>query len=538
MEAQAPASIVRGPALERHHDGLTYAQVLETTARAAPEVRQTYWSDGVRTGTTLGELRRQGLHLARAFHALGIRRGDRIAIQMPNRHETAIAYRACFALGACLVPITHIYGATEVTYILQNSRARLLIVPDRWRSVDFVDRVTSLGPCPDLAHVLFVGTDGIAGSLRWDAVMADTHEDCDMPSGSVDDPVLLLYTSGTTAAPKGVIHSSRSLLGELDQRLMAGESAQDTTFSCWPAGHIGGFSSLVFPQLIGGRSILMDRWSPEDGVRLMAEYAVSRSAGVPVFLIELLDTARRIGIELPALNSYMSGGANVPPELVEEAERAGIAVYRCYGLTEHPTVTGSSPRAPLYDRAYTDGPVLPGCEVRLIDEDGRDVAGSGEGEIVTRGAELFAGYLDPELNRDAFLEDGWFRTGDIGRFDENRLVITDRKKDIIIRGGENISSKEVEDVLSNHPAVMEAAAFAIPHPRLGEGVAIAVRLREGAGLTLGEVSAHFARAGIARQKVPERLVVLDDMPRTGSGKVKKYELRQRFADPGGEQGAG
>ena len=527
----ASDGIVRGPALERRHGGLTYTQVLEATALAVPDVQQSFWSDGEQTTATLGQLRAQGLHFARALHALGIRRGDRIAIQMPNRLETAIAYRACFAIGACVTPITHIYGAAEVTYILQNSRAKLLILPDRWRSIDFVDRVRTLGPCPDLRHVLFVGEDGIEGSLRWDQLMAQTHDGFEPAASGVDDPVLLLYTSGTTAAPKGVVHSSRSLLGEIDQRLMSGESSRDTSFSCWPAGHIGGFSALIFPQLVGGRSILMDRWSPEDGVRLMADYGVSRTSGVPVFLVEMLDTARRLGIALPALSSYMTGGANVPPDLVEQAEGTGIAVFRCYGSSEHPTLTGSGPQASLYDRAYTDGPVFPGGEIRLLDEDGRDVAGIGEGEIVSRGAELFEGYLDPALNEEAFVEGGWFRTGDIGRFEGDRLVVTDRKKDIIIRGGENISSKEVEDVLSSHPAVMEAAAFAVPHARLGEGVAIAVRLRQGATLTLGEVDLHFAQAGVARQKVPERLGLIDDMPRTGSGKIKKYELRQRFAEP-------
>jgi acyl-CoA synthetase (AMP-forming)/AMP-acid ligase II len=531
MQTGTLEGVVRGPTLVRSYQGVTYAEALEATAVALPNAYQTFWSDGELTRTTFADLRNKGHQLARALHALGIRRGDTIAIQMPNRVETAIAYRACFSLGACLTPITHIYGPAEVTYILQNCRARLLVVPDRWRSIDFVERVASLGVCPDLRHVVFVGESGLEGSLRWDALMAGSHDAFEPPILGEDDPVLLLYTSGTTAAPKGVIHTSRTLLSEIDQRSMAGESISDTTFSCWPAGHIGGFSSLINPQIVGGGSILMDRWSAEDGVRLMADFGVSRTAGVPVFLIELLDTARRLKTELPQLTSYMTGGANVPPDIVEEAERAGIAVFRCYGSSEHPTVTGSLPTAPLQERAHTDGTVLPGSEVRLLDENGRDVAETGEGEIVTRGAELFQGYFDPELNRDAFLEDGWFRTGDIGRIDDGKLIITDRKKDIIIRGGENISSKEVEDVLASHPAVMEAAAFATPHPRLGEGVAIAVRLHQGASLTINEVGRHFARAGIARQKVPEKLVIVDDMPRTGSGKVKKYELRQRFADP-------
>lgn len=526
--------MIRGPALVRRSPDASLGTVLADTAGRYPDTRQTYWSEGVFTSARLSELEQMGARFAAALHSLGVRAGDVVAVQMPNRLETAIAYRACFAIGAVLCPVVHIYGGKELSFILRQSRARVLIVPDSWRSIDFVERVTTLPACPDLAHIIIVGAPGNSGAIGWTSLMEAKDRMAPPSSVGPDDVALLLYTSGTTADPKGVCHSSSSLLAELDQRRASGDRFDDATFSAWPAGHIGGFGSLIHPQLTGGVSVIMDRWVPEVGVALMAEYRVTRAAGVPVLLRELLDTAAAIGADLSALRSYMTGAANVPAELVERASAQGIGVFRCYGSTEHPTVTACHPTDPLHERARTDGRVLPGGEVRLMDEEGRDVAGVGEGEILTRGPEMFVGYRDADLNADAFLPGGWFRTGDIGRFDGELLIITDRKKDIIIRGGENISSKEVEDVLASHPAILEVAAFAVPHVRLGEGVCVAVRLCPDATLDLEQVSEHFAAAGVARQKTPERLVIVDDMPRTPSGKVKKFELRKLFADSVGE----
>jgi len=526
-------AIVRGPALRPVNADNAISTLLKRTAAAKPHVQQLFWSGGVLTSVSFAELDRVGRAMAAALRSLGIGKGDGVAVQMPNRPETSAAYRACFSLGAVLTPVVHIYGPAELTFILRQSRAKVLIIPDSWRGVDFEERVRALGDCPDLRHVIVVGTPTLAGALSWSSLLQAAEGDLPDVEISPDDPALLLYTSGTTSDPKGVIHSSRSLLSELDQRLACSEDPGATTFSAWPAGHIGGFGSLLNPQLTGGASVIMDRWDPDVGVQLMAQHRVARTAGVPVFLNELLDYAASTGADLSSLTSYMTGAANVPPSLVERAAAAGISVFRAYGSSEHPTVTASQPDASLFSRAYTDGPVLPGGEVRLLDADDRDVAGVGEGEIVTRGPERFLGYSDPSLNAEAFTADGWYRTGDIGRFDKDLLIITDRKKDIIIRGGENISSKEVEDVLARHPAVREAAVFAVPHPRLGEGVCAAVVLQEGTSLDLDALRAHFADAGIARQKAPERLEVVPEFPRTPSGKVKKFELRQRFAAPAG-----
>jgi acyl-CoA synthetase (AMP-forming)/AMP-acid ligase II len=214
---------------------------------------------------------------------------------------------------------------------------------------------------------------------------------------------------------------------------------------------------------------------------------------------------------------------------VERADAAGIPVYRAYGSSEHPVITTGTPDDPISKRAGTDGRLTPGNEIRLLDDEDRDVAVGADGEIVSRGPELFVGYRDGALDADSFLPGGWFRTGDIGRLDSGGyLTITDRKKDVIIRGGENIASKEVEDLLAMHPAVVEAAAVGHPDERYGERVAVFVQVREGHTIDLDEIRRHFERLGVARQKTPEHLELVDSFPRSLSGKVRKVELRDEI----------
>ena len=214
--------------------------------------------------------------------------------------------------------------------------------------------------------------------------------------------------------------------------------------------------------------------------------------------------------------------------LIRRADGFGIGAFRCYGSSEHPTISSGRPEDPLHKRADTDGRICPGTEVRIVDDDGRDVAIGEAGEILTRGPEVFSGYTNAEFTR-ASMADGWFRTGDVGRLDaDGYLTITDRKKDIIVRGGENISSKEVEDVLSAHPAIAEAAAVGAPDETYGERVCAFVVVNPGRRFDLADAAAHFADCGLARQKTPERIVVVSELPRTASGKIQKHVLREQL----------
>src|SRR5262249_47139216 len=334
---------------------------------------------------------------------------------------------------------------------------------------------------------------------------------------SPSDDACVLYTSGSTAVPKGVRHTHETLLFGLTA--VQGDSST-TALATFPAGHVAALLALLRPLTAGGTTVVMDRWSPRHAAALIEAHRVNASAGTPFFLSTLLDEAERSGRDLSSLSHFLCGAAAVPPLLVERAERAGILPWRSYGSTEHPAITSGTPDDPLDKRVHTDGQLTAGNEVRLVDEHGRDVAPGEEGEIVARGPRQFVGYQDPSADDGAFLDDTWFRTGDLARFDgDGYLVVTDRIKDIIIRGGENISAREVEDVLATHPAVREVAVCAVPDAVFGEAVAAFVIPRREAP-TLDELVDHARRAGLAQHKLPVELTVVDDLPRTAAGKVR------------------
>jgi len=495
-----------------------------------PDTEMVFHGDERPAHARLDDLLDQSLRLATGLRRLGFEPGDVIAIQVPNWLEGAVTYPAAMHLGLTIVPIIHIYGPAEVGFILRQSGAKGLVVPERWRSIDFVERVRAIADTPALEHVIVV-TDGPAPiGTRWADLLA--AERAEPYHGDPDDVALLVYTSGTTAEPKGVQHTHNTLLAEirsLEQFLYAGE--RSVNLGAFPAGHIAGVLSLLRMFVFGTTTILLDQWNPADAARLVEQHHVTATAGAPIFLRTLLDQAAALGTDLSSLRNYMVGGASVPPSLVAEADERGIVVYRGYGSSEHPVISTGTPADPVDKRAGTDGRLTPGNEIRLVDDDGNDVAPGADGEIAVRGPEQFIGYRNAELDAAAFLPGGWFLTGDIGRVDdEGYLTITDRKKDIIIRGGENIASKEVEDLLARMPQVVEAAVVGMPDDHYGERVCAFLLVRDGAAVTLADVQRHFAEAGVARQKTPERLVITAELPRSMSGKVKKFELRDGLRD--------
>ncbi len=517
-----------------HFRRRTLADELRDGAAAYPGVRVVFHSDERPAQATLGEMHRRSRSVAAGLADLGLGPGDVVAIQVPNWLEGALAFQAAMTLGVVVLPIVHIYGPAEVGFILRQSGARALICPDRWRRIDYLERLDRLdrSALPALEHVIVIGQGGRSDTLDWVGLEARTSEGGALPAVDPDDVCLLIYTSGTTAEPKGVQHTHNTVLAEARSiRRVTGDGRPASNLSAFPAGHIAAVLGLLRLYLHGGPSVLMDAWDPDVTARLIEAHRVTHTAGTPFHLASLLDAAKTAARDLSSLQGYLIGAASVPPALVERADAAGIPTYRSYGSSEHPTISSGSAGDPLERRAATDGRLLVGNEVRILDDHRADLPPGREGEIASRGPELFAGYRDAALNRDAFLPGGWFLTGDIGVLDAQEFLrITDRKKDVIIRGGENIASKEVEDVLARHAAVQEAAVVAMPDERYGERVCAWVVLRPGAELDLGEVSRHFAAEGVARQKTPERLETTDDLPRTAAGKVQKFELRRRLRE--------
>ncbi|MDE1669374.1 AMP-binding protein [Nocardia gipuzkoensis] len=458
---------------------------------------------------TFGEVENVARRLAAGLRRRGVVPGDAVALQLPNWMEAAAVFWASAFLGTTVVPIVHFYGRKEVAHILAAVRPKVFVTTDRFGNAEFA---------PDLREA--VPIVGVVGNDFEDLLDREP-----LPGTLAVDPAgaaLIAFTSGTTRAPKGVVHSHQTLGHETRQLAGMYPADRGDQLTGAPIGHfIGMVNAFLIPVLDQMPINLLDVWDPGKVLELMLTERLTVGGGVPYYVTSLLDHPDYTPEHLPHLRYAGLGGAAVPAVVTTRLAGVGITVYRSYGSTEHPSITGSHHTAPEAKRLFTDGAALPGVELRL----GED------GEILSRGPDLCLGYTDPELTAAAFDDDGWYHTGDIGVLDaDGYLTITDRKSDMIIRGGENISALEVEEVLLTLPGVTEAVAVAVPDARLGERTAAVLRLQPGrSGPSLDELRAHFATAGLAKQKWPEEVHVVADFPRTASGKIRKFVVREELA---------
>jgi acyl-CoA synthetase (AMP-forming)/AMP-acid ligase II len=491
------------------------------------------WSPTNSYTGTVGDVYEDALRVAGGLRALGLGPGDVVAFQLPNWVEAAVTFYACAMLGVTLVPIVHFYGPKEVGFILRQSQARALIIVSAIGSRDYLaDLRTIRGGLDRLEHVIVVGgseldaADGIAFDQLRQSAPIDGPQPVD-PDGAA----LIGYTSGTTADPKGVVHTHRTIGCEVRQ-LTAHQSERDrANLTGAPVGHsIGMLAGLLCPLVSGRPLYLIDGWDPPTVLAAMVEEGIGAGSGSTYFFTSLLDCPG-FGPEHVELMHFIGlGGSPIPNAVADRADELGISLVRAYGCTEHPSVTGSQHSDPKEKRIHTDGQPLDWVEVRTVDEDGRDVGVGLPGEILTRGPDRFAGYTDPSLTEVAIDAEGWFRTGDVGVLDpEGYLTITDRVKDIIIRGGENVSAAEVEQLLAHMDGVAEVAVVAAPDEKFGEHGCVFFRMQAGTPAPdLDAVRAHLAAAGLARQKWPEEIRSVDELPRTPSGKIQKFVLRDQL----------
>ena len=485
---------------------------------------------------SFGEILAQARQLAAAFAAMGLKPGDVVSFQLPNWTETmAINLAACMA-GLVVNPIVPIYREAEVRYILADCRSRVLFIPERFRSFDYAAMVARLRPAlPHLREVVVVRGQAEGCRPYADLLASGRGKPAEESRTDPDAVKLVLYTSGTTGNPKGVLHSHNTIMSEIDAVIdFWGIHDRDVVLMPSPVTHITGYLyALEVAFAAGVKVVFMERWNVAEAVDLIARHEVSFSVGATPFLKELVAEVEERSLALPSLRRFMSGGAPVPPELIYRASKAlpQCMSFRVYGSTEAPTVTlGIRSPAEADLGANTDGKIV-NHEVRLCDpHTGAEIAGDGEGEICTRGPEMMLGYTDWQQTLESFDTDGYFHTGDLGYYvNGDYLCVSGRKKDLIIRGGENLSPKEIEDVLHRHPAIQELAIVAMPHERLGEGVCACVIPRAGHCVDVGILAAWLEQAGLARQKFPERVELMEDLPRTASGKVQKNVLRNFIA---------
>jgi acyl-CoA synthetase (AMP-forming)/AMP-acid ligase II len=436
-----------------------------------------------------------------------------------------------------VVPIVHFYGPKEVDYILRRTGVETFVTASAFGPTDYLAALQPLLQSTELLrNVIVVGATDAAlppGLLRFEDLERETGQLAGPVEVDPAGPAVIAYTSGTTADPKGVIHSHRTIGSEVRQLGAMDSGNGRPTLVGAPVGHaMGMLGGLLIPVVKGDPVNLIDVWDPARILQIMSEFQLACGSGATYFLTSLLDHPDRTEAHLELMAFVGLGGSAIPTAVAERATALGISLVRMYGSTEHPSITGARHQEPEALRLTTDGHPLPGVEIRLVDDDGLPVEPGQPGEIWSRGPDCCMGYTDPALTAALFDGDGWYRTEDIGVVnDEGYLSITDRKKDVIIRGGENVSAAAVEEVLLTMGGVAETAVVAAPDARLGERVCAYVRmLPDTAPPDLSTVQSSMRQAGLARQKWPEQLRLVDDFPRTPSGKIKKAVLRQWLAE--------
>ncbi|ENO85098.1 AMP-binding protein [Thauera linaloolentis] len=485
---------------------------------------------------TVSALLNEAEALAAALRARGLAAGDVVSFQLPNWREAVVIDLATTMLGLVVAPIVPIYRDAEVAFMLGDAGVKAAFFPAEYRGFDYAAMMRRLAPqLPQLRLPVTVrgGEEG-AGFAGYEALVAENLRLDDPPTVDPDAVKMILYTSGTTGRPKGVLHSHNTgplRLRRAFEQWSRGSNQpglDNVLLMASPVTHVTGQSGMEIPFCSDTRTVFMERWNADEALEIIEREQVTASVGATPFLHELLGAAERAGQRLPSLQVFACGGAEVPPALITRAYSVleNCRAFRVYGSSEVPLTTlGFFGEGEMDLAATTDGRVAD-YEVRIVDDGGRVLPPGEEGEICVRGPAMLLAYADPAATAESFDADGFFATGDLGRLTaQGAIVVTGRKKDLINRGGEKVSAKEVEDILHRMPDIREAAVVSMPHARLGETLCAYVIAEPGAVPDLDGVLAFVAAAGVARQKYPEKLVVVDDFPRTASGKIRKDRLR-------------
>ncbi|EMX9292875.1 medium-chain fatty-acid--CoA ligase [Escherichia coli] len=507
------------------------ADYWQQTARAMPDKIAVVDNHGA--SYTYSALDHAASCLANWMLAKGIESGDRIAFQLPGWCEFTVIYLACLKIGAVSVPLLPSWREAELVWVLNKCQAKMFFAPTLFKQTRPVDLILPLqNQLPQLQQI--VGVDKLApatSSLSLSQIIADNTSLTTAITTHGDELAAVLFTSGTEGLPKGVMLTHNNILAsERAYCARLNLTWQDVFMMPAPLGHATGFlHGVTAPFLIGARSVLLDIFTPDACLALLEQQRCTCMLGATPFVYDLLNVLEKQPADLSALRFFLCGGTTIPKKVARECQQRGIKLLSVYGSTE------SSPHAvvnlddPLSRFMHTDGYAAAGVEIKVVDDARKTLPPGCEGEEASRGPNVFMGYFDePELTARALDEEGWYYSGDLCRMDEAGYIkITGRKKDIIVRGGENISSREVEDILLQHPKIHDACVVAMSDERLGErSCAYVVLKAPHHSLSLEEVVAFFSRKRVAKYKYPEHIVVIEKLPRTTSGKIQKFLLRK------------
>ena len=507
------------------------ADYWQQTARAMPDKIAVVDNHGA--SYTYSALDHAASCLANWMLAKGIESGDRIAFQLPGWCEFTVIYLACLKIGAVSVPLLPSWREAELVWVLNKCQAKMFFAPTLFKQTRPVDLILPLqNQLPQLQQI--VGVDKLApatSSLSLSQIIADNTSLTTAITTHGDELAAVLFTSGTEGLPKGVMLTHNNILAsERAYCARLNLTWQDVFMMPAPLGHATGFlHGVTAPFLIGARSVLLDIFTPDACLALLEQQRCTCMLGATPFVYDLLNVLEKQPADLSALRFFLCGGTTIPNKVARECQQRGIKLLSVYRSTE------SSPHAvvnlddPLSHFMHTDGYAAAGVEIKVVDDARKTLPPGCEGEEASRGPNVFMGYFDePELTARALDEEGWYYSGDLCRMDEAGYIkITGRKKDIIVRGGENISSREVEDILLQHPKIHDACVVAMSDERLGErSCAYVVLKAPHHSLSLEEVVAFFSRKRVAKYKYPEHIVVIEKLPRTTSGKIQKFLLRK------------
>jgi cyclohexanecarboxylate-CoA ligase len=487
-------------------------------------------STGCQSTLTFRQLDDRVTSIAMGLRRLGVERGDVVSYQLPNWWQFTALHLACLRVGAVTNPLMPIFRERELEFMLSLGESKIFVVPREYRGFDYPTMADALRrKLPALEHVLVVGGEGKASFEK--ALLSDTAPDPTFLLANVDpdDIIELVYTSGTTGEPKGALQTSNAMLSNViayAERL--GLINDDVVFMASPMAHQTGFLYCVMMAIyLGATGVYQDIWEPDDAADLIKRHGATFTMGSTPFLADLTNVAEKRPGVTQSLRVFVAAGAPIPRPLVGRAiDKLGAKVLSAWGMTEIGAVTLTEPDAPSEKVFETDGGPLPGIELRIVDPNDNVLPAGAEGRLQVRGCSMFAGYYK-RAHLSGIDPDGWLETGDLARLDAHGYVrITGRSKDIIIRGGENVPVVEIENLLFRHPDIIEVAIVAMPDARLGERACAFVVTRDNKSLSVKQVIAYLHEQKVAKTYMPERVEVLAVFPRTPSGKIQKFKLRE------------